>query len=192
MKVLKWTLGLLVAFSALVAIVGMTSPGRIEFSVEGTVISSIEKTYEAVADLKAYRQWEPIGRSDPSYRVEFEELTQGVGAAFRFSSDRSAYGRLEIVATTIPTRIAYETRFVGDLENPVFTTITLEAVSPNLTRVKWDFRGSATANPLGRIFMRVWKPTVERIHFEGIAALDAFLNGRLGLIEVEILDSAES
>ena len=179
MTVLKWTIGLLVALLALIAVVGMSLPGQIDFTIEATVEAPAEAVYAALVDLKAYRRWEPFGRNDPSFQVEFEEPTRGVGAAFRFSSSRSAYGRLEIVEVSPPVEVRYETRFEGDVENPVRTTLSLEPISAEATRVTWEFRGSATANPLGRILMRIWKPTVVRIHEEGLASLDALLQGRL-------------
>jgi hypothetical protein len=114
-----------------------------------------ERIFPLIDDLKAMNEWNPFAKQ-PGVRNVYSGPERGVGAADVFSGDsRSGSGRIEIVESIAPAKVALALRMDRPMrcENRVEFTI---APQNSGSLVTWDMKGRQPF--IGKLFSLVMRP----------------------------------
>jgi uncharacterized protein YndB with AHSA1/START domain len=135
----------IVAAIAVVLVLAATKPDSFSLQRSTTIAAPPEKIHALINDLKAFNTWNPWALKDPSSAITYEGAsTVGVGAAYNWKGDKTGAGRMQIVESTTPSRVAASL----DFKEPMATTNRVEfTVVPNMpaqaagTQVTWTMSG---------------------------------------------------
>ena len=143
MKALK-IIGLtLVGIIALALIAGLFVNGKYAVVREITINKPKQEVFDFVKYLKNQNKFSVWAKIDPSMKTEFrgEDATVGFVSAWDSKNQDAGKGEQKITKITEGERIDYELHFIEPFESTDFAFITTEAISENVTKVKWGFNG---------------------------------------------------
>lgn len=171
MKIIKWTLGLVLALAAVLWLGGMLLSPR--FSVERNVSinAPADKVYALVADPRGWRAWSVWMQRDPGMDITYSGPPSGAGAAWAWKSKTEGDGKMTFTAADPGQRVAY------DLYFPDFGTTSTGDLSftpeGSGTRVRWTMNGDMGSNPLFRWIALFADSMVGKDFEAGLAGLKA-------------------
>ncbi len=103
MKILKAILLSIVALIALFFIVGLFLPSKYQVERSIVINAPIEIVFDHVNDLKKAETWNAWMANDPTMKITYGEITAGLGAVSKWTSENSGNGSQEIIESNPPT-----------------------------------------------------------------------------------------
>ncbi|NNJ96154.1 MAG: SRPBCC family protein [Gammaproteobacteria bacterium] len=136
----KILLGLVVVLIILVAVV-MLQPDeyRVERSIE--IDASAKTVYSQLADLRQWPTWSPWAKKDPDMKMEFSDVTSGVGAYAAWDSATEGKGRQTIAEVVENRRLAIDLEFIVPFEARAKTDFTIEPRGDQAAVLNWGMDG---------------------------------------------------
>lgn len=151
MKALKIILGIVIAFVAVILILGIIAPKEeiIERSI--TINAPSEIIWENINSLKAQHEWSPWAKRDPEMKTSYEGVTGQVGSKYTWNGNEEVGSGYQIIsAISEGARMEQKLTFTGDYESNADIWIDLQPEGESST-VIWGFR--TEFDFLGSIFM---------------------------------------
>lgn len=137
MKVLK-TIGIaLLVIIAVGLIAAVFLPKHFTYERTVDINAPKEVVYGVINDMKTWEEWGPWKQQDSTMLVTYSEKTEGLGAAYSWTSENSGNGTITVTEATPPThqksRIEFEGQGGGD------AWFKLEDGDAGATRTTWGF-----------------------------------------------------
>lgn len=132
---------ILIVLVAAVLAIAATRPAV--FSVRrGTVINAAPaRVFAFVDDFRRWPDWSPWEVRDPAMQRSLGGAEKGLGAVYEWNGDRNVgQGRMEIIESTPPSRIAIKLDFIRPFEGHNVATFTF-AQDGDDTVVDWVMHG---------------------------------------------------
>jgi len=145
--VLKTILILILAvlIVALLGVVGLaaTKPDSIKVQRSIVIKAAPDRIFTLINDFKAWPQWSPYETKDPNMQRTLSGADQGKGAIYAWNGNRNVgAGRMEILESTAPTKIAIKLDFMKPIEGHNIATFTM-VPNGEATEVTWTMEGPA-------------------------------------------------
>ena len=148
MKVVKWSLVVVLGLAAVLAIGGMVLSPKFKVTRSVLVAAPADKVYALVADPRRWKEWSVWNQRDPAMNITYSGPESGAGAAWAWTSKTEGDGKMTFTAAEPGKRVAY------DLYFPDFGTTSAGDLSFTAegsgTRVTWVMNGDMGSNPLFR------------------------------------------
>ena len=113
MKIVK-TLGFLIlGLLALALIIGAFQPTHFEYERSTDINASKEAIFAKINDLKSFEEWGPWKQEDTTMQITYGEKTEGLGASYSWSGEKSGNGTLTVSESTPPTWQKTDLEFDG-------------------------------------------------------------------------------
>jgi len=114
MKIIK-TIGLvLLAIIALALIVGAILPTHFEYERTAEINAPKGIIFEKINDLKTWEDWGPWKAEDPTMDITFGDVSEGLGASYSWTGEKSGKGKLTVVESTPPIYQKSKLEFDGE------------------------------------------------------------------------------
>lgn len=143
MKLLKKIIFLIIAFIALILIMGLFVED--EYSVTKTIIveRSSDEVFEYIKNLKNKSEYSAWEKMDPKMEKSYKGNDGEVGFISTWDSDNEDVGKgeMEILKVDDGKRIDFKVRFKEPFESISDAFISTEATGLNTTKVTWNFKG---------------------------------------------------
>ena len=118
-----------------------TRPDTLRVERAATIKAPPEKIFPLINDFHAWTGWSPWERMDPGMQRTYAGAPSGTGAVYAWDGDRNVgKGRMEIVESTPPSRVAVKLDFEKPFEGHNVAEFTL-APAGDSTNVRWAMRG---------------------------------------------------
>jgi hypothetical protein len=143
MRVLKRILLFIALLIGIALIAALFVKKEMNAEREVTINKPKQDVFNYVKYLKnqvAYSKWEKM---DPAMKKEYRGTDGTVGFVSAWDSEKDDVGKgeQEIKKITEGERVNFEIRFIKPFESTATSAITTQSVSPNETKVKWEFHG---------------------------------------------------
>lgn len=141
MTLLGWIVTIVVVAIVAVLAYAATRPDELRVARSTLIRAPAEKIFPIVDDLRRWSAWSPWERKDPAMKRTFSGADRGKGAAYAWDGNRAVgSGRMEIVESTPPSKIAIKLDFIRPFEghNTAIYTFVPEA---DATRLTWSMLG---------------------------------------------------
>lgn len=100
-----------------------------------------ERLFPLVNDLKAFNTWNPFAKQDPAQTLTYEAITEGRGAAYRWSGPKSGAGRMQITESVPAQRVMMDLDFNKPMEAHNKVVFALSPLGAE-TKVSWAMSGN--------------------------------------------------
>jgi hypothetical protein len=133
--------GLVIAALIVVVLaVAATRPGRFQVQRSVTIQSSADRIFPLIEDLRRLNTWNPFVQKDPDSKGTYSGPARGKGASYAFEGGSGGSGRIEILDTTAPSRVAMRLTMIKPLaaENDIAFILDPQG---STTRVTWAMDG---------------------------------------------------
>lgn len=139
---LKFTLLFLAVLIAAILLYATTRPNTFRVSRSITVNAPPERIFPLIDEWNQWLGWSPYEKVDPAMKRRFSGPTAGKGAVYEFEGNSQVgAGRLEILESTPPSRIAIQLDMRKPLEGHNLVEFTLHPEG-GATRVTWTMTGN--------------------------------------------------
>jgi hypothetical protein len=128
---------------AIVLILAATKPDTLRVQRAITVKASPDKIFPLINDFHQWVSWSPYEHKDPAMKRSFSGAESGKGAVYGWEGDKNVgSGRMEILETSVPTKIVIKLDFFKPFEahNAAEFTMLPQGDATNIT---WLMRGPA-------------------------------------------------
>jgi uncharacterized protein YndB with AHSA1/START domain len=106
-----------------------------------TIDAPPSKVFGYFNDFRQWRAWSPWEDLDPNLQRTYSGADSGVGAKYGWEGNKNVgAGSMEIVESTLPSKISLKLDFSRPFEAHNMTDFTFEPVG-NGTKVTWDMHG---------------------------------------------------
>ncbi|MEM0946170.1 MAG: SRPBCC family protein [Pseudomonadota bacterium] len=176
MRILKWLLGLVVAFALVVIIGGFLLPREVVVSRSVDIEAPASTIFPHVNSLKATEAWSPWLERDPGVQLTYTGPDAGVGATLSWQSDdpQVGVGSQEIIASTENAQVDTALDF-GDMG--IATARFLLEEAGGVTTVSWDLTTDMGAGPVGRWMGLMMDGWVGGDYEQGLQNLKSLVEG---------------
>lgn len=141
MKVLKIILGIVAALAVLVLVLGLIMPNEFHIERSTSIDAPKNAVFSKINDVKNWEEWGPW-MTDETIKIEYGEVTAGVGANYSWTSENMGNGAMKMVENVPSEKIKNELYFEGgDDDNPMNGHWTFEDTEDGLTKVTWGMSG---------------------------------------------------
>jgi uncharacterized protein YndB with AHSA1/START domain len=131
---------IVVAVAALL-LFAATRPDSFSMQRSTTIAAPPDKVFGLINDLKGFNTWNPWALKDPTSKLSYEgSNTVGVGAAYTWQGSSTGVGRMEIIESVAPAKVAARLEF----KEPMAATNRVEftlAPQAGATLVTWTMSG---------------------------------------------------
>jgi uncharacterized protein YndB with AHSA1/START domain len=140
------TILIIVAVVIVVGVVGVlavaaTRPDTLKVQRSISIKAAPEKIFALINDFRAWPQWSPYETKDPNMQRTLSGADSGKGAVYEWNGDRNVgQGRMEIIDTAAPGKIAIKLDFIKPIEGHNIATFTMVA-NGDATEVTWTMEG---------------------------------------------------
>lgn len=108
---------------------------RIERAIE--IDRSPDRVFALVNDFREWKAWSPWEELDPSMKRSYEGAERGKGAVYTWDgNDKAGAGRMEIVASEVPSRIQIALAFTRPFASSNKTTFAVTPTEKG-ARITW-------------------------------------------------------
>ncbi len=150
MRIIKTILLSILVLVVIAAIVGFLSPSHVHVERSLTINAPAEIVHGQVNDLRNWIKWSPWYKMDTAMKIEYNSISSGAGAAYKWNSNHENVGSGEMTITaSTQDSIATAMNF---MENGVATGNFIFAKMDSGTKVTWSMDSDMGLNPIGRIF----------------------------------------
>ncbi len=147
MKTLK-KIGLgLLAILALFIIIGFFLPGKSLVTRSIVINASPETVFPLVNNLKNWEQWSPWQAMDPTVKLTYGEIVEGVGATYTWDGPETGKGKVTITASEPNKQMLNDVEFDG---MGVSKAAYLLENENGATKLSWTFESENGMNPFTR------------------------------------------
>jgi uncharacterized protein YndB with AHSA1/START domain len=150
LKLLKWTVIVLVGLAILLFAGGYALSPEFKAVRSTTVAAPADKVYALVADPREWKRWSVWNQRDPAMAIVYSGPPSGTGAAWEWKSKTEGDGKMSFTAAEPGKRLAYDLYF-PDFGTTSSGALELAADGPG-TKVTWIMNGNMGSNPLMRWF----------------------------------------
>jgi uncharacterized protein YndB with AHSA1/START domain len=132
------TAGILVA--ALLA-AAAAKPGTFRIQRTKTIQASPERVFVLIDNFRQWDSWSPWEKLDPAMKRTFSGAERGQGAVYEWcSKGKAGQGRMEIMDTVAPSRVAIKLDFLKPFEGHNMAEFRLDRDGDS-THVTWTMYG---------------------------------------------------
>jgi polyketide cyclase/dehydrase/lipid transport protein len=132
---------------AIVLILAATKPDSLRVQRATTVKAPPEKIFPLINDFHQWGTWSPYETKDPAMKRSYSGAAEGKGAVYGWEGNKNVgSGRMEILETSVPTKIIIKLDFFTPFEghNTAEFTMLPQGDATNVTtNVTWLMRGPA-------------------------------------------------
>ena len=143
MRILKRIFFVLLAIIAIIAVAGLLMDKN--YAMEREVMVNIPKdsVFNYIKYAKNQDNFSVWNQKDPKSKRTFTGTDGTVGFVYAWDSamDEVGAGEMEIKKITDGERVDFELRFKRPFESTDSAYFITESVTPNVTKVKWGFKG---------------------------------------------------
>src|ERR1700681_1695402 len=128
---------------AIVLILAAIKPGTFSVRRAATVKAPPEKIFSLINDFHQWGTWSPYENKDPAMKRSYSGAESGKGAVYAWNGNKNVgSGRMEILDTSVPTKIVIKLDFFTPFEghNTAEFTMLPQGDATNLT---WLMHGLA-------------------------------------------------
>src|SRR6202163_1714258 len=128
---------------AIVLILAAIKPGTFSVRRAATVKAPPEKIFSLINDFHQWGTWSPYENKDPAMKRSYSGAESGKGAVYAWNGNKNVgSGRMEILDTSVPTKIVIKLDFFTPFEghNTAEFTMLPQGDATNLT---WLMHGPA-------------------------------------------------
>jgi uncharacterized protein YndB with AHSA1/START domain len=150
MKILKWTLGSLLAVIVLIIAIAYLLPNQYGLSRSITINASADKIFPLIAAPKEWKKWSVWNQRDPAMQMTYSGAEVGNGAAWEWQSQSQGNGGMKFNNVVENQQVGYELHFEG-MGQPSTGAITLVAEG-NATKITWSMQGTSEGSFMTKLF----------------------------------------
>jgi uncharacterized protein YndB with AHSA1/START domain len=166
----------LIALSVLIAAVlglALTKPDTFRVVRSATIKAPPEKVFAVINDFHNWTSWSPWEKLDPAMKRTHSGAASGKGAIYEWEGNsKVGAGRMEILDTTAPSKIAIKLDFIKPFEGHNTAEYTL-VPQGEMTNVTWAMYGPTPfISKLMQVFISFDK-MIGKDFEEGLANLKA-------------------
>lgn len=136
-KTIAFVVVLLVAAVLLYA---ATRPDTFALQRSATIAATPDKLFALINDVRAFNTWNPFALKDPAIKLQYEGAASGPGAAYAWQGESSGVGRLEVIESVAPAKVAMRLDFDKPMKASHRVEFTLAQRGP-ATQVTWAMTG---------------------------------------------------
>jgi uncharacterized protein YndB with AHSA1/START domain len=137
-----------------------------------TIAAPPERIFPFIEDLHAFNLWNPYAQKDPNQKGTYAGPDKGPGASFAWESSKQGSGRMEILETSAPTKVAIKLVFIKPFAATNAAEFNIESRGANSV-VTWSMNGPTPfVAKIFHVFVNVEK-MVGRDFENGLANLKA-------------------
>ena len=126
--------GAVLAFAA-------TRPGSLHVQRVTIIKAPREKIFPLINDFHRWGAWSPYEHKDPDMKRTFSGAGSGRGSIYEWAGNSNVgSGRMEIVESSLPSKVAIQLDFLKPFEGHNIATFTLEPAG-GATNVTWVMDG---------------------------------------------------
>lgn len=179
MKALKIVLGIIAAIIAIYLVLCLVGPKEsvMDVSRSAEMSAPASLAYQQVANVTNWEKWLPWKEADPSMKMTYGEPTEGVGANYTWTSDKSGDGSLKIVEAVPNESVKTEIAFSDWAGPPSSGFWTFEGAGEGKTNVTWGMKSNSPLPFMMRgmmLFMDM-EAMVGKDFEKGLAALKTYV-----------------
>ncbi len=131
----------LVALIAGVLIFATTKPDTFTVQRSTTIKAPPEKIFAVLNDFRRWTEWSPWEKLDPAMKRTLGGAPAGKGATYAWEGNGQAgAGRMEIVESTLASKVGIQLDFIKPFEGHNLTAFTLTPQG-DATQVNWTMSG---------------------------------------------------
>jgi uncharacterized protein YndB with AHSA1/START domain len=128
---------------AAVLILAATKPNSFSVQRAATVKAPPEKIFSLINDFHQWGGWSPYETKDPAMKRSYSGPESGKGAVYAWDGNKNVgSGRMEILDTTLPTRIVIKLDFFTPFEGHNTAEFTM-LPQGDATHLTWLMHGPA-------------------------------------------------
>lgn len=129
------------AVVALVLIYAATRPNTFRIKRSTDITASPQKIFAFINDFKAWPQWSPYEKLDPTMQRALSGAEAGKGAAYEWSGNAKAgAGRMEIIESSAPEKVVLNLVFTKPFK--ANNIVTFNCIPEgDVTHVSWLMEG---------------------------------------------------
>ncbi len=158
-----------------------------DFSVTRSIQIEAPKAYvfPAVNKLKNWKYWMIWAERDPQMNITYSGPDTGAGAKTAWISESQGNGEMECIQTKPNDSVEYRLTF-PEMGMSSQIIMSLEEVSPTVTRVTWNNNGSVGSNPMYKLFAMNMDRMVGPDFEAGLNNMKKWVEAKPEQLEVEI------
>lgn len=144
----------LVVVVAGVLIYAATRPDTFTVRRVASIKAPPARIHALIEDFSAWKNWSPYEKKDPDMKRSLSGAPRGKGAVYEWDGNNQVgKGRMEIVETTAPSRIAIKLDFLKPFEGHNMAEFTMTSQG-DTTTVTWAMHGPSPyiAKVMGTFF----------------------------------------
>ena len=116
-------------------------PNDFRVSRSTSIHATREKVFALINDMKAFNQWNPFAKMDPSIKTVYRGSVTGPGAAFDWEgTGKAGKGSLEIVEVSAPATVTMKLDILEPMEGHNKVVFVLQT-NGDTTEVSWAMTG---------------------------------------------------
>jgi uncharacterized protein YndB with AHSA1/START domain len=129
---------------AIVVILAATKPSTFSVRRATTVKAPPERIFSVINDFHQWGSWSPYENKDPAMKRTFSGAESGKGAVYGWDGNNNVgSGRMEILDTSVPSKIAIKLDFFRPFEGHNTAEFTM-LPQGDATHVTWLMHGPAS------------------------------------------------
>ena len=130
---------------AIVLILAATKPDTFRVQRATTIKAPPEKIFPLINDFRQWGSWSPYENKDPAMKRSYSGAAAGKGAVYAWDGNKNVgSGRMEILDTTMPSKIVIKLDFFAPFEGHNTAEFTMlpqgDGTNPT-TQVNWLMHG---------------------------------------------------
>jgi len=119
-----------------------TRPNQFRIARKVTIKASPDPIFPLIGDLRRFNEWNPFAKADPTINLAYGPTSAGPGGSYNWdSTGRAGKGRMEIVESDAPKRVAMDLHFDKPMKADNHVVFTLQPQG-STTEVVWEMTGS--------------------------------------------------
>jgi carbon monoxide dehydrogenase subunit G len=132
---------LLVVGIAGVLVLAAAKPDTLRVQRSAAIKAPPQTIFALINDFHQWAVWSPYEHKDPAMQRSMSGAASGTGAVYEWNGNRNVgQGRMEIIESAVPSRIAIKLDFLRPIEGHNTATFTLEPKDGG-TDVTWTMDG---------------------------------------------------
>ena len=141
---------------AVVLILAATKSSTLRVQRATSIRASADKIFPMINDFHQWRGWSPYEDRDPALKRTYEGPASGKGAVYAWDGNKNVgSGRMEILETSVPSRITIKLDFFKPFEGHNTAEFTMLPQGDG-THVTWVMHGPARfVTKLIQVFMNL-------------------------------------
>src|SRR5450432_293753 len=143
---------------AIVLILAATKPNTFSVRRATTVKAPPERIFPLINDFHQWGTWSPYENKDPAMKRSYSGAESGKGAVYGWEGNKNVgSGRMEILDTSVPTKIVIKLDFFTPFEGHNTAEFTM-LPQGDVTNVTWLMHGPAVfISKVMQVFMNLDK-----------------------------------